>query len=239
MKSKKIFITIPTYNERDNIARIIKEILSLKIPNLHILVADDNSPDGTWKVVKGISDRNSNVHLLLRDGPRGRGLAGVEAFKKALSRGADIIIEMDADFSHDPKYIPILLYKLESCDLVIGSRLVNGGKDVGRGVVRRTITKLANLYIRAVFGMKIKDCTSGYRCFKREVLESIDLDKLKSTGPSIVQEVLYLAYRGGFRICEVPIIFQNRTVGETKLSVKTLLNSYFFILKLRLSMMRN
>ena len=231
----KTFVTIPTYNEKENIANLISSILKLKIKNLHIVVADDNSPDGTWKIVESISKKKKNVHLLLRKTDKGRGSAGRDGFIYCLKHGADTVVEMDADMSHDPKYIPDLLAGLKNADLVLGSRRLKGSKEVGRDAIRRFITFAANLYITLMLGIKVKDCNSGFRCFKRKVLEKIKLEKLESKGPSIVQEVLFKAHLKGFRIKEIPITFINRTKGKSKLGLKQLAAGYFMVLKLKFS----
>jgi dolichol-phosphate mannosyltransferase len=230
----KIFVMIPTYNEKENIANLIDKILNLKIKNLHIVVADDNSPDKTWKIVQKISKKKKNVHLLLRKTQRGRGLGGRDGFIYCLKHGADIIVEMDADMSHDPKYIPLMLKELKNADLVLGSRRVKGSKEIGRGFIRRTITYFANLYIRLLLGLKVKDCNSGYRCFKRKVLEKINLEKIKSKGPAIVQEVLFKAHLKGFKIKEIPITFINRRKGKSKLGFEQLVAGYFMVTKLKI-----
>lgn len=228
----KTIITIPTYNEKENIKALINAIFSLKIPNLEIVIIDDNSPDGTWKIVKDL--KNKKVHLILRKTKRGRGLAGKGGFKFALNNNADYIIEMDADFSHDPRYIPLMLKEIKKCDLVLGSRLVKGGKDIGRGSIRKLITRLANLYIRLILGLKVKDCNSGYRCFRNEVIKAVNPDKIKAKGPDIVQEVLFKVHLKGFKIKEIPIEFIDRKKGKSKLGIKQLSKGYWVILKLKL-----
>ena len=230
----KTYVMIPTYNERENINALIGKILKLKIKNLHIAVVDDNSPDGTWKIVEDISKKNKNVHLLLRKTDKGRGSAGRDGFIYCLKHGADIVVEMDADMSHNPKYIPALIAGLKDADLVLGSRRLKGSKEVGRGLIRQFITWGANLYITLMLGIKVKDCNSGFRCFKRKVLEKINLQKLESKGPSIVQEVLFKAHLNKFKIKEMPITFVNRTKGISKLGLKQLANGYFMVLKLKL-----
>lgn len=229
----KTFITIPTYNEKENITRLINEILNLKIKNLHILVIDDNSPDKTWQIVEKISKKYKNIHLLLRKTKRGRGYAGRAGFIYALDHGADIIIEMDADFSHDPKVIPMMLKEIENADLILGSRAMKGSRELGRSKLRRLITYYANLYIRIMLGIKVKDCNSGYRCFRRKVLLSIDPKTIESKGPAIIQEILFKAHLKSFRIKEIPITFINRTKGKSKLGLKELAIGYWMILKLK------
>lgn len=229
----KTFVMIPTYNERENIANLIGKILKLKIKNLHIVVVDDNSPDGTWQIVENISKRSKNVHLLLRKKDKGRGSAGRDGFIYCLKNGADVVVEMDADMSHDPKYIPLMIEELKNADLVLGSRRLKGSREVGRGTIRRFITWGANLYITLMLGIRVKDCNSGFRCFKRKVLEAIKLEKLQSKGPAIVQEVLFKAHLKGFKIKEIPITFVNRTKGISKLGLKQLAAGYVMVLKLK------
>ena len=229
----KPFVMIPTYNESENIGNIIDKILKLKINNLHIVVADDNSPDGTWKIVQEISKKNKNVHLLLRKTDKGRGAAGRDGFIYCLKNGADAVVEMDADMSHDQKYIPSLIEELKNADLVLGSRRVAGSKEVGRSMLRRFVTLGANLYIRLMLGLKVRDCNSGFRCFKRKVLEKINIEKLESKGPAIVQEVLFKAHLKGFKIKEIPITFVDRTKGYSKLGLPQLAQGYFMVLKLK------
>jgi len=229
----KTIVTIPTYNERENIQILIKKILSLKVPGLETLVIDDNSPDGTWKVIKNIAKKNKGVHLLLRTAKRGRGYAGRAGFIWALKNNADYIIEMDADLSHNPKYIPKLLEKVKKTDVVLGSRLVQGGVDKRESAIRRVITKLANLYTEIILGLKVKDCNSGYRCFTRKALEKINPEDIFSEGPSIVQEVLFKAHLKGLKVNEIPITFTERKLGQSKLGIKQLYKGYIMVLKLK------
>ena len=225
---------IPTYNERENVKELIRQIFNLKIKNLHVVVVDDNSPDGTWKIVEAISRKNRNVHLLLRKKKKGRGYAGRGGFIYCLKQNADIVVEMDADMSHDPKYIPSMINELKNADLILGSRRVEGSVEIGRSFIRRLITFFANLYIRLVLGLKVKDCNSGFRCFKREVLEKINPEKLESKGPAIVQEVLFKVHLKGFKIKEIPITFVDRKKGKSKLGFPQLAAGYFMILKLKI-----
>jgi len=229
----KIFVMIPTYNERENIKTLLDRILNLKIKNLHIVVVDDNSPDGTWEIVREISKKKKNVHLLLRKKDRGRGAAGRDGFIYCLKNNADIVVEMDADMSHDPKYIPLMIKELKNADLVIGSRRIKGSNEIGRSWFRRLVTLGANLYITIMLGIKVKDCNSGFRCFRRKVLEKIKVERLQSKGPAIVQEVLYKAHLKGFKIKETPITFINRTKGKSKLGLPQLAAGYFVVLKLK------
>jgi len=229
----KTYVMIPTYNERENIGNLVREILNLKISDIHIVVVDDNSPDGTSEVVKNLAKEYPEVEMLLRTTGRGRGSAGIAGFKYALEHGADCVVEMDADFSHHPKYIPSFLEAIQEADMVIGSRAVAGGQDINRGIVRRVITFLASVYVKILLGLKIKDVSSGYRCFKRKVLEAIELDSMISTGPSIVSEVFYRAHLKGFSIKEIPIEFADRTHGQTKLNYIILIKTLLMVLKFK------
>ena len=233
----KPFVMIPTYNESENIKALIDKILKLRVKNIQIVVVDDNSPDKTWEIVENISKKNKNVHLLLRKGNKGRGAAGKAGFIYCLKHGADVIIEMDADMSHNPKYIPLMIKELKSADLVLGSRRVANGSEVGRSLLRKFVTWGANLYIGLMLGIKSKDCNSGFRCFKRKVLEDINLQKIESRGPSIVQEILFKAHLKGFKIKEIPITFVNRTKGKSKLGLPQLAAGYYMILKLKIQNM--
>lgn len=226
----KTIVMIPTWNEKENIKRITPEILK---HNVEILVVDDNSPDKTWQIILDFSKKNKKVHLLLRKHNKGRGTAGRDGFKKALVLGADYIIEMDADFSHDPKYIPKMLEEIKNYDVVLGSRSVEGAKDLDRDIFRRFITFLGNSYIRLILGLKVRDCNSGFRCFRRKVLLSINLNKLKAKGPDIVQEVLYKVHLKGFKIKEIPIIFPDRKYGKTTKTLYDYIKAPHIVLKLR------
>lgn len=228
----KPVVVIPTFNEADNIKLLIEAILPLD-PSLEILVVDDDSPDGTAVIVETITRQQPRVHLLLRTHDRGRGKAGIAGFFRALEMGADCVIEMDADFSHHPRYIPAFLEAITCWDVVIGSRTVAGGQERGRTWLRRIITACANLYIRVLFQVKVRDCTSGFRCFRRKVLEGIPLAKMVSQGPSIVEEVLYACHRRRFAIAEIPIIFEDRRRGTSTLNLGKLLSTLVMILRIR------
>ncbi|MFH1776955.1 MAG: polyprenol monophosphomannose synthase [Candidatus Omnitrophota bacterium] len=216
----RLAIVIPTYNERENIKRLILKILKLNI-DLEIIVVDDNSPDQTFNVVQDLKNAYGHIHLICRKQDPGRGFAGVAGFKYALSLDVHYIMEMDADLSHDPVFIPNFLETIKYADVVIGSRFVKGSKDERRNILRRIISIFANFYLRVTLRVPVRDCTSGYRCFKREVLAAIDLDSLHSPGPSIVEEILYRCKR--FTIREIPIRFMDRPAGISKLSLKKLL----------------
>jgi dolichol-phosphate mannosyltransferase len=228
----KIVVVIPTYNERESIESLVLELLSLSL-GLHILVVDDNSPDGTGAIVSKLAEESPKVRLLTRKKRKGRGSAGVEGFKTALKMGADLIIEMDADFSHHPRHIPDLITNANNYHVVLGSRFVPGGADRDRGMLRQMVTRLAGLYVRTSLGIKIRDVSSGYRCFRKEVFKKVDLDDTISAGPAIVLEILYKVCLNGFSVKEVPIIFEDRRQGQTKLDTITLLETLVMVLRLR------
>ena len=224
---KNIVVMLPTYNEKENIIPLIEEILALNNQyNFHVLVVDDNSPDGTAQLVKDKFGHDARVKTLVRLKRRGRGAAGIEGFKAALAMKPDFIIEMDADFSHQPQEIPRLLAQADQADIIIGSRFVKGGQDNERNLIRRVITFFVRLYIRRSFKIPVKDVSSGFRCFRPEVLEALDLDDLISVGPSVVLETLYKAHLLGFKMKEVPITFRNRARGQTKLNFPLLLETF-------------
>lgn len=229
----KVVVMIPTYNEAENIGPLLDEIVSAA-PNCEILVVDDDSPDGTWKVVLEKANKNNHINLLRRKTDRGRGRAGVEGFKYALNKGADLIIEMDGDFSHEPGFIPDILNKTKEADVVLGSRYVKGGRDT-RGRVRRCISKLAGLYIRLILGFNVKDPTSGYRCFTKDILRKIDLDTVKANDPFIVTEILYKCHKANAKIKEVPIVFKDREKGKSKLGINILIGNLKKVLLLRIA----
>ena len=227
-------IFIPTYNEAPNVEKLIAEIRRIS-PASRILVVDDRSPDGTGEIADRLADADPAVEVLHRDPPRGRGLAGRDGYLKALELGAEVVLEMDADFSHDPVLIPRFFEEIErGADVVLGSRFVPGGSDHDRSIARRAVTVLANLYIRIVLGVPVGDCNSGYRCFRRDVLSRIHVETLTSVGPSIVQEVLFRVHEAGAKIVEIPLAFVDRKQGDSKLGLRILLDGYFMVLKLRL-----
>ena len=230
----KVVVMIPTYNERENIGALVQDILARPIDSdLLVLVVDDNSPDGTAGEVRDIASRNPRVRLLLRKEKRGRGLAGIAGFKEALDLGADYVVEMDGDRSHQPFSIPALLDAARRRDLVLGSRFVEGGKDADRPPHRRLVTFLVRHFIHRLFSVPVRDVSSGFRCFRREVLEKVSLDDLVSTGPSVVLETLYKAHRLGFRIEEVPIVFIDRKKGKTKLTALILWRTLLMAIRIK------
>jgi dolichol-phosphate mannosyltransferase len=227
-----LLVMIPTYNEAKNILPLISKILEV-CPKAHIVVVDDDSPDGTWKLVETLKEKDSRIHLLHRIGRKGRGSAGAEGFLYAIRSKAETILEMDSDFSHNPSYIPAFMKEIQNYDVVIGSREIQGGAESGRGLIRPLITKAANVYIRFVLGIPVRDCTAGYRLFRRKVLEDIDVGTLISNGPSVVQEILYRAYLRKFTFREIPILFEERIAGQSTFNFKIILNSLLMILKFR------
>lgn len=229
-----VYAMIPTYNEAENIVPLINDILSRDPERMRVVVVDDDSPDGTAGLVRDFAARDARVHLLLRTKRRGRGSAGIDGFAWCLDReDAEMVVEMDADFSHQPKYIPDLIQAAQQADVVLGSRFVSGGSDADRGPLRRLITQLAGIYTRRMLGITVRDTSSGFRLFHRRVLEAIDLDNMLSHGPSIVAEVLFKSIRKGFSVAETPIAFIDRTRGSTKLDYVTLLEVLVMILRLR------
>ncbi len=231
-----VVVTVPTFNESGNIEVLLDELLALG-PGFHVLVVDDDSPDGTWRIVGERAAKDPRVELMRRVTDRGRGRSGRDGFVRALAIGAPVIVEMDADLSHQPKYIPDMIRRLNGgptpVGLVLGSRATAGGKDADRGIARRMITKVANVYIRVVLGVRVRDCNSGFRVWKRETLARIRVGEAFSAGPAIVQELLFKTAHAGIGIAEVPIEFQNRLHGESTLTIGKLLTGYFTVLKLR------
>jgi dolichol-phosphate mannosyltransferase len=234
--SARVVCTIPTFNEADNILLLARELLALG-PGIEVLVVDDDSPDGTWRLVADAAREEPRLHLLHRTTDRGRGTAGRDGFVQALRMGAEVVIEMDGDFSHQPRYVPALLERLgrpgAEVGLVLGSRGVAGGRDVDRGLVRKIVTRAANLYIRLLLGIPVHDCNSGFRCWRRSTLEAIDVGATFSPGPAIVQELLFKTVRRGIPVAEVPIEFVDRVRGESTLTLRTLMQGYTTVLKLR------
>jgi len=229
----KTLVIIPTYNEKENIERIITSVLSTQ-NNLDILVVDDNSPDKTWKIVEKKSKEDSRVFLLKREGKLGLGTAYIAGFKFAIENKYNYVFEMDADFSHDPKEIPHFLKAIEDNDLVIGSRYIKGVNVVNWPLRRLILSYGANVYTRIITGLPLKDSTGGYKCFRREVLEKLDLDKINSGGYSFQIEVNYKIWKKGFRIKEIPIVFVDRTEGKSKMSKKIIREAIWMVWKLRL-----
>lgn len=229
----KSLVIIPTYNEADNIRKIIPEILAQN-EGFHTLIVDDNSPDGTANLVKEMQKSDSRIHIIERSHKQGLGTAYVAGFKYALANGFDFIFEMDADFSHDPKALPLLLKKAEEYDLVIGSRYISGVNVVNWPLQRLILSYSANFYTRIITGMPVRDATAGFKCYRRKVLESIDLDSITSNGYSFQIETNFLAWKKGFRVCEVPIVFVDRREGVSKMSKHIVYEAAWMVWKLKL-----
>ena len=228
-------IIIPTYNESDNIEKLL-DLISRTDPAAHVLIVDDNSPDRTYEIVERLMQTSypGRLFLLKRAGKLGLGTAYIAGFKWALARDYDYIFEMDADFSHDPKYLPAFLAAIEKHDLVLGSRYVPGGGVKNWGLLRKIISRGGSLYARTILGLSLRDLTGGFKCFRRQVLESIDLDAVKPNGYSFQIEMTYRARCKGFRICETPIVFEDRTAGKSKMSRKIFLEAVLMVWKLRM-----
>lgn len=231
---KKILVIIPTYNEIENIKEIIDKVIGLNIPNLSILVVDDNSPDGTGKLVSEIAKNDHRVMLKERKGKLGLGTAYVEGFKLALAGGYDYVFEMDADHSHNPEEIPHMLEKVKSFDLVIGSRYQTGVNVINWPFSRLVMSLFANWYTRFITGLPIQDCTSGFKCFRIKVLQSIKLDEISSDGYTFQIEMTYKAWVRGFKITEHPIIFYDRKKGVSKMSIKVMHEAVWIVWRLRI-----
>lgn len=229
----KLMVVIPTYNERDNIERLVREIL-VQGDDIDTLIVDDNSPDGTGEIVDAMAAANPRIHVIHRAGKLGLGSAYRTGFKYALEKGAEYIAEMDADFSHNPAMLPLFLEKIKEYDLVIGSRYLNGVSVVNWPIRRLILSYCASVYTRMITGLKISDCTGGFKCFRRNVLESIELDKVKSDGYSFQIEMNYRCVEKGFRVGEIPIIFIDRHAGSSKMSKKIVREAVVMVWKLKL-----
>ncbi len=233
----KTIIVVPTYNESANVSELVK-LLYKNIPQAQVLIVDDSSPDGTSEVVKKLKKKNSRLHLLQRDrSVKGRGWAGRDGFVKALAMGADTVIEMDADLSHQPQFIPAMLAPIiqGKADMVLGSRYIRGGKDIDRPFYRQMTSNFAKQYLKLVLGLKADDPTSGFRAYSKNALRKISVETLTARDPFTVSEILFRCYRAGLRIQEVPIVFIDRTKGESKLGLLTLLKYLGRALLLRLN----
>ena len=219
----KVVVVLPTYNERENITRIVPALFDLKIPNLHLLIVDDNSPDGTGRVAEELGEEaafQGKINVLHRERKQGLGPAYIQGFKRALSLGADLVLQMDADLSHQPQYIPKLLETAQGYDIVIGSRYADGGSvDEGWGPLRKLLSWWANrVYTPTILNVPIRDATGGFRVYQRDCLIGMDLNKVKANGYVFMVELAYVAHQLGYRIGEVPIHFPDRQHGDSKMS---------------------
>lgn len=233
MNQTKSLVIIPTFNEMENIPKLIPKVLS-QDESIDILIVDDNSPDGTANYVEDLSIKNNRVHLIKRVGKMGLGTAYIAGFKYALENNYDYIFEMDADFSHDPNEIKNFLEAIKQNDLVLGSRYINGVRVLNWPMRRLLLSFFASVYTKVITGMPVRDATGGFKCFRRKVLEAIDLDKIKSNGYSFQIEMTFKAYAKGFKIQEIPIVFVDRVKGTSKMSKKIVLEAVTMVWKLRL-----
>jgi dolichol-phosphate mannosyltransferase len=229
----KALIIIPTYNEKENLESLVEAIFQLG-RDMEILVVDDGSPDGTGEIADRLSKQNERVHVIHREGKLGLGSAYLRGFRFAIDRKYDLVFEMDADFSHDPGYLPSFLEKAETCDVVLGSRYVQGVNVINWPMSRLLLSYFANVYTRVITGLPVRDATGGFKCFRREALESIDLDNVKSDGYSFQIEMTFKCWKKGFRICEIPIIFYERRKGQSKMSKRIVHEAVFMVWRLRL-----
>jgi dolichol-phosphate mannosyltransferase len=231
---EKVLIVVPTYNERDNLKALVRAVFE-QVPSAHLLVVDDASPDGTGELADDLRDRDSRIRVIHRPGKLGLGTAYVVGFRYGLARDYTYIIEMDADFSHDPKYLPRLLERARAgADLVQGSRYVQGGGTENWGLGRRVLSRGGSLYARTILGVPVRDLTGGFKCFRRRVLETLDLDAVRSEGYSFQIEMTYRTIREGFRVEEVPITFVDRRVGQSKMSKNIFMEAIWMVWSLRL-----
>ena len=226
-------VCIPTYNERENVESIVRAVLAAD-PRVDVLVVDDASPDGTGALADALAKESPRVQVLHRAGKAGLGKAYLAAFDWALQRNYSLVLEMDADFSHDPAYLPTLLDRASTdADLVLGSRWVKGGGTRNWGIGRQLISRGGSLYARTILGLDIRDLTGGYKCFRAEVLRAIDLPSVTSSGYGFQIELTYRAIKKGFRVVEVPIVFEDRRVGQSKMSRAIVLEALAMVWKIR------
>jgi dolichol-phosphate mannosyltransferase len=213
------WLVLPTYNEAGNVESLV-EAARAKMPrSMQVLIVDDGSPDGTGTIADLLAERHENVHVLHRARKEGLGPAYIAGFRRALEQGADLVLQMDSDFSHDPAYLPRLLDAAQRVDVVLGSRYVPGGGVSDWGPLRRAVSRGGSSYARRVLGVDVRDLTGGFKCFRREVLEAIDLEAISTRGYAFQVEMTYRAIRHGFRVVEVPITFRERRVGTSKMDL--------------------
>jgi len=228
----KALIIIPTYNEVDNLRPLLQEIFA-QTPECDVLIVDDNSSDGTGKLADEIHAERPAVQVIHRPGKMGLGTAYITGFKYALAHDYDAVFEMDADFSHDPRYLPAFLKAIEEADLVIGSRYIRGGNTPGWSPLRRLISGSGNIFARIMLGIPVRDCTGGFRCYRTHVLRNIDLNTIQSEGYAFQVELTYQIFKHGFRITEIPIVFTDRRIGKSKMSRKIVLEAFVYVLQTR------
>jgi dolichol-phosphate mannosyltransferase len=228
-----VLVIVPTFNERDNVTRIVPLILD-QDPRIDVLVVDDGSPDGTGQVVSEMSAVNPRVHLVERESKMGLGTAYLAGFRWAIDRHYDVAFEMDADFSHDPRHIPQFLHAIADADIVLGSRYQDGRVTVVNWPIGRLVMSyMANIYARAVTRLPVFDATGGFKAFRRKVLETIDLNAVHSNGYAFQIEMSYRAWKRGFKITEIPIVFHDRTLGESKMSKQIVREAIWMVWRLR------
>jgi dolichol-phosphate mannosyltransferase len=213
------WLVLPTYNEAENVEPLVEAARAKLPPGAQVLIVDDSSPDGTGALADRLAARHENVRVLHRPRKEGLGPAYIAGFREALAEGAGLVLEMDSDFSHDPAYLPRLLDAAKHADLVLGSRYVDGGGVSDWGPLRRAVSRGGSTYARLVLGVGVRDLTGGFKCFRREVLEAIDLDRITTRGYAFQVEMTYRALRRGFRVVEVPIVFRERRVGSSKMDL--------------------
>lgn len=228
----KKLVIVPTYNEIENLKSLFPALMSLS-EKFDVLVVDDSSPDGTGAFVTSEAQKNSRVHLLSRPQKQGLGKAYIAGFKWGIEKGYDVLVEMDADFSHRPMDLNEILKKIETTDVVIGSRYVPGGSTVNWGLVRKMISRGGGIYSRMILGFPIQDWTGGFNAWKKEVLQKIDLDQIQSNGYSFQIELKYKASKHGFKVVEYPIVFEDRRVGQSKMSLKIVLEAFYKVWMIR------
>jgi dolichol-phosphate mannosyltransferase len=231
--AERMLVIVPTYNERTNVWHIVPAVLA-QDPCLEVLVVDDNSPDGTGQIADQLATDNARVHVLHRGGKEGLGKAYIAGFRWALERGYDLVFEMDADFSHDPRFLPKLIEAVQDADLVIGSRYKTGVNVINWPISRLLLSLGANQYARWVTGLPLTDSTGGFKCFRRRVLEAIPLDRVRSNGYAFQIEMSFLAWKRGFRLKEIPIVFTDRVEGQSKMNKKIVREAVWMVWWLRL-----
>lgn len=230
---EQALVIVPTYNESDNIHPMIEKLFGL-YPQISVLIIDDNSPDGTAQIVTSLQQRFPNLYLLQRAGKLGLGTAYITGFKWALERKFEFIFEMDCDFSHDPQELQNFLEAIESADLVIGSRYINGIRICNWSMGRLLLSYCASIYVRLVTGIPVEDTTGGFKCFRRKVLEGLNFKKIQSNGYSFQIELNYLTWAKGYRVKEIPITFYERRLGESKMGKNIVFEALFMVVKLRI-----
>lgn len=234
MSGERVVVVVPTYNERENLPRLVPRVLA-QDPRVDLLVVDDDSPDGTWKLAYEFAEENPRVHVLRRTGDRGLGPSYIDGFRWSLERDYALIVEMDADLSHPPERLPDLVDEARDADVVIGSRYLNGRVSVVNWPIRRMLLSyFGTVYARFVTGLPVSDATGGYNLWRRSVLDALDLDRVESNGYAFQIELKFRAWRNGFRIAEIPIVFTERDTGESKMSKKIVWEAVWKLWKFRL-----